>query len=186
MMLRLRVAELLEQEEVENQALKREMEEATGPESKAAKTIPRLDGADETKDKEQAKFPRLDLSGSPGASSTGGGLQASPMNAGNNRRVSTYGGVDVYVEDEDGSCIDSYMDDLLSGMEALDDELFEDEKRGPPEVDEAVLEGLDREATVEEVERLMSMNVIEGYQNLTGNEFVLDTSSVLVHLCFTM
>ena len=48
-------------------------------------------------------------------------LQSSPMNAGNIRRVSTYGGVDVYVEDEDGSGIESYMGDLLPGMEALDD-----------------------------------------------------------------
>ena len=85
------MAEVLEQEEVEHQALKRQMEEETGPDSKAAKTIPRAEkhGANETKDKEQVKFSRLDLSGSPSASSSGGGLQASPMNAGNIRRVST-------------------------------------------------------------------------------------------------
>ena len=70
------------------------------------------------------------------------------------------------------------MDDLLSGMEALDDESCEDEKRGPPEVDEVVLQPLDREAAVEEVERLMSMNVIEWYQHLTGSELVLDTRQV--------
>ncbi len=174
------MAEVLEQEEAENQALKGQMEEATGPGSKAAKTIPRSGkhGADENKDKEQVKFPRLDTSESPSASSAGGGLQASPMNAGNIRRVPTYGGVDVYVEDEDGSCIDSCMDDLLSGMEAVDDESFEDEKRGPPEVDEVVLRALTGKPQVEEVERLMSMNVIEGYQHLTGDELVLDTRQV--------
>ena len=127
---------------------------------RAARTIPRSEkhGADSTEDKERVKVPRLDLSGSLSASSTGGGLQASPMNAGNIRRVSTYAGVDVYVEDEDGSCIDLYRDDLLSGMEAFDDESFEDEKRGPPEVEEAVLQAMDREAAVEEMERLMSMS----------------------------
>ena len=148
--------------------------------TKVAKTNPTAEkhGASEMLDKEKVKVPRLDLSGSPSASSAGGGLQASPMNAGNIRRVSTYGGVDVYVEEEDESCLDSYMDELLAGIGSFDDECFADEKRGPPEVEEDVLRALDKDAAVEEIDRLMNMKVIEEYGHITGKELVLDTRQV--------
>ena len=69
----------------------------------------------------------------------------------NVRQVSTYGGVDVYVEDEDEEFAEPYMEELLSGMDFLDDEAFGDEKRGPPEVDEATLQSLDQAAAMEEI-----------------------------------
>ena len=175
------MAELLESEAAEEQAIKRQIVEGeVGPKVKMARTNPTSEkhGAEELVEKEKVKVPRLDHSGGPSASSTGGGLQASPMNAGNIRRVSTYGGVDVYVEEEDESCIDLYMDELLPGIENFDEESFADEKRGPPEVEEDVLRALDKEAAVEGVDRLMNMKVIEEYGHITGSELVLDTRQV--------
>ena len=170
--------ELLENEAAEEQARKRQMAESVeGSNTKMAKTNPTAEkhGASEMVDKEKVKVPRLDLSGSPSASSAGGGFQASPMNAGNIRRVSTYGGVDVYVEEEDESCIDLYMDELLAGIGSFGEACFADEKRGPPEVEEDVLRALDKEAAVEGIDRLMNMKVIEEYGCITGKELVLDT-----------
>ena len=45
----------------------------------------------------------------------------------------------------------------------LDDEAFEDEKRGPPEVDEATLQSLDQAAAVEEIDRLRKVSEIEDH-----------------------
>ena len=149
--------------------------------SKAPRTIPTSEkhAAEDLKDEKTVKQPRLDLSSQRGASPTSGGLQGSPMNAGNVRRISTYGGVDMYIEEEDEEhCADPYMEDLLSGMEFLDEEAFEDEKRGPPEVDEATLQSLDQAAAMEEINRLRDMNVIEDYSDYGGNELVLDTRQV--------
>ena len=68
------MAELLESEEAEEQALKRQMAESeVGPKVKMARMNPTSEkhGADEFVEKEKAKVPRLDLSGSPSASSAG-------------------------------------------------------------------------------------------------------------------
>lgn len=84
-----------------------------------------------------------------------------------------------YVEEEDEEqCADPYMEDLLSEMEFLDEEAFEDEKRGPPEVDEATLQSLDQAAAMEEKNRLGEMSAIEDYSDYGGNELVLDTRQV--------
>ena len=63
-------------------------------------------------------------------------------------------------------------------MSSIKEDVFEDEKNGPPEVDESVLQALDREAAVEEVERLRMMNVIQDYHQQTGEELILDTPQV--------
>ena len=70
------------------------------------------------------------------------------------------------------------MEDLLSGMDFLDDEAFGDKKRGPPEVDEATLQSLDQAAAIEEIDRLRKMSVIEDHDTYTGDELVLDTRQV--------
>ena len=67
------MAELLENETAEEQSLKRQIaEDDAGSKVKMAKTNPT--GAGDLVDKEKVKVPRFDLSGSPSASSTGGGL----------------------------------------------------------------------------------------------------------------
>ena len=166
-------------EDFEQPRLKRSLEGGEGSaESKVAKAEPRVKhAASETKEKEEKKFPRIDFS-SPIVPSASGSLQSSPVNAGNIRRVSTYGGVDVYIEDEDDSIVDQYAGDLLSWMENLEDETFEDEKNGPPDVDEMTLQSLDQAAAVEEIGRLREMNVIQDYFQNTGEELVLDTRQV--------
>ena len=166
-------------EDLEQPRLKRSFEGGEGSaESKVAKAEPRVKhAASETKEKEEKKYPRIDFS-SPIVPSASGSLQSSPVNAGNIRRVSTYGGVDVYIEDEDDSIVDQYAGDLLSWMENLEDEAFEDEKNGPPDVDEMTLQSLDQAAAVEEVERLREMDVIQDYYQNTGEELVLDTRQV--------
>ena len=60
----------------------------------------------------------------------------------------------------------------------MEEEAFEDEKNGPPEVDEMTLQSLDQDAAVEEVERLRAMDVIQDYYEYTGAELVLDTRQV--------
>ncbi len=58
------------------------------------------------------------------------------MNAANIRRVSTYGGVDIYIEeDEGGEESELYREDFSSWMSSIGDEAYEDAKNGPPEVD---------------------------------------------------
>ena len=176
------MAEILAEEQENERAAKRLMDSHADvgvTAAKSAKVETRVEkhaGGDPEGEK-TPKQPRLDFSqpiGSPSASS----LQASPMNAANIRRVSTYGGVDVYVEDEDDQFAEPYMEDLLSGLDFLDDEAFEDEKRGPPEVDEATLQSLDQAAAMEEIDRLRKMNVIEDSDTYTGEELVLDTRQV--------
>ena len=177
------MAEMQAEEREEHQAAKRLMESYADvgvTAAKSAKVESRAEkhGGEEPEGEKASKQPRLELSRQPGTSSTSSGLQASPMNAANVRQVSTYGGVDVYVEDEDEEFAEPYMEDLLSGMDFLDDEAFEDEKRGPPEVDEATLQSLDQAAAIEEIDRLRKMSVIEDHDTYTGNELVLDTRQV--------
>ena len=177
------LAEIQAEEQEEHQAAKRLMESYADvgvTAAKSAKLESRAEkhGGEEPEGEKAAKQPRLDLSRQPGASSTSSGLQASPMNAANVRQVSTYGGVDVYVEDEDEEFAEPYMEELLSGMDFLDDEAFGDEKRGPPEVDEATLQSLDQAAAMEEIDRLRKMSVIEDHDTYTGDELVLDTRQV--------
>ena len=76
------------------------------------------------------------------------------MIAGNMRRISTYGGVGIYVEDEDEQFAEAYMEELLSEWNFLHDEGFEDKKRGPPEVDEATLQ---LRIKLQQWERLMDL-----------------------------
>ena len=183
-------AEMLAEDEKEEQANKRKMElaadsAASGGKAPRTSSTSEKHAADESKDEKEPKQPRLELTGQRGVSQASSGLQSSPIHAGNVRRVSnvrrisTYGGVDIYIEEEDEEqCVDPYMDDLLSGMDFLDEEAFEDEKRGPPEVDETTLQSLDQAAAVEEIHRLREMSVIEDYNEYTGNELVLDTRQV--------
>ena len=177
------LADMQDEEREEHQAAKRLMESyadvgVTAAKSAKVESKAEKHGGEEPEGEKAAKQPRLDLSRQPVTSSTSSGLQASPMNAANVRQVSTYGGVDVYVEDEDEEFAEPYMEDLLSGMDFLDDEAFGDEKRGPPEVDEATLQSLDQAAAIEEIDRLRKMSVIEDHDTYTGDELVLDTRQV--------
>ena len=97
--------------DLEQPRLKRSIEGEEGRvESKALRAEPReKHAASDMKEKEQKKYPRIDLSNAGDAHPTSSSLQASPMNAGNIRRISTYRGVDVYVEDEDDSAVDQYF-----------------------------------------------------------------------------
>jgi len=56
------------------------------------------------------------------------------------KRPSNYGGADVYIEDPDEPEAESVLESLLAGMDLFDEELFEDEKRGPPDIDELTLQ----------------------------------------------
>ena len=65
------------------------------------------------------------------------------MNAANIHMVSQYGGVDVYMEDDDEyNNLEPYIDDPAFGMEFQleSDEVFSDEKAAPSEVDEETLQ----------------------------------------------
>ncbi len=64
------------------------------------------------------------------------------MNAANIRMVSQYGGVDVYIEDDDEyNNLEPYIDDPAFGMEfQLESEVFSDEKAAPSEVDKETLQ----------------------------------------------
>ena len=135
-----------------------------------------------TETQERTKLPKLER-GEPasGASGSAGGLQSSPMHAANIRRVSHYGGVDVYVEDdEDHNNLDPYLDELAASLDfqVEDADGFSDEKAGPPEVDEDTLQQMDQEAALEEIMRLRSMSVIENYFEADGSETILDTRQV--------
>ena len=172
---------LFADEEFEQQHTKRRLEVAMDPvESKSAKTATRVKhGLDDVKDKEVAKQTRLDLSTSSSVPPKTSGLQSSPLHAANIRRVSIYGGVDLYIEaNEGGEESELYLEDLSSWMSSIKEDGFDDEKNGPPEVDESVLQALDREAAVEESERLRRMNVIQDYHQQTGEELILDTRQV--------
>ena len=63
-------------------------------------------------------------------------------------------------------------------MEDDEDEIFMNEEAGPPDVDDDTLQKLDREAAVEEINRLRSMAVIENYFEVDGSEMILDTRQV--------
>ncbi len=163
----------------QSQPSKRTLEGATGSMEKSARMETRAKhAAEETKEKDVTKHPRLELPESRSVPPSKSGLQSSPMHASNIRRVSTYGGVDIYIEDEDGCPTEPYLEGLVLWMESLGDDAFEDEKRGPPDVDESMLQSLDQEAAMEEVERLRMMNVIEDYHQQTGEELILDTRQV--------
>ena len=97
--------------------------------------------------------------------------------------VSHYGGVDVYIDDDkDCHNLEQYVDDLSCGMdfqmEDNEEQIFMNEKAGPPDVDDDTLQKLDREAAVEEINRLRSMAVIENYFEVDGSEMLLDTRQV--------
>ena len=63
-------------------------------------------------------------------------------------------------------------------MEEIAPSLENDEKSGPPEVDEGTLRLMDQEAASEEIDLLRNMSVIEDYFNVDGTEMVLDTRQV--------
>lgn len=46
----------------------------------------------------------------------------------------------MYIEDPDEPEAESVLESLLAGMDLFDEELFEDEKRGPPDIDELTLQ----------------------------------------------
>ena len=81
-------------EDLEQPRLKRSLGGGeVSAESKSSRAEPReKHAASDTKEKEEKKYPRIDFS-SPVVPHTSGSLQSGPMNAGNIRRVSTYGGV---------------------------------------------------------------------------------------------
>ena len=155
------LADMMAEEREEHQAAKLDAHADVGvTTTKSAKVESKTEkhAAEDPEGGKASKQPRLDLSRQPGTTtSTSSGLQASPMNAASIGRASTYGGVDVYVEDEDEEFAEPYVEDLLSGMDFLDDEAFGDEKHRPPEVDEATLQSLDQAAAIEEIDRLRKL-----------------------------
>ena len=166
---------------------KRPLDDENQRSAKSAKvqSYPTKHGSEAGESSERVKLPRLEggqstVSATASGSSTG--LQSSPIHAANIRRISEYGGVDVYIDDdEDGGDLSEYADDLTSGFDfSFDDEYenFTDEKAGPPNVDDETLEQLDREAALEEINRLRSMSVIKNYFEVDGSETILDTRQV--------
>ena len=110
-------------------------------------------------------------------------LQSSPTFAGNIRFVAKYGDVDVYVEpDEDGfevpheECFLHLDDDGYDADEEVSDVQLE--SQGPPEMTDDEIAQLDREASLEELERLSNIGVISEYSNVSGEEMILDTRLV--------
>ena len=122
---------LVSGEDFEQKPIKRSLEGATGPvESKSAKMETReKHGPGDVKEKEVAKLPRFELSTSRSIPPTASGLLSSPMHAANIGRVSTYGGVDIYMEEEEGGeWSELYLEDLPSWMSSIGDEAVEGDK----------------------------------------------------------
>ena len=110
-------------------------------------------------------------------------LQSSPTFAGNIRLVADYGGIDVYVEpDEDNfeppheECF-LYLDEDYAGRNEISERQQENE--GRPQLSDEEVAQLDREASLEELDRLRNLGVISECPALDGSEMVLDTRLVL-------